>query len=101
MSIDEAQYPADLNPDIAYGHVLALYRLGKIDEAGVAIRDAVVDLPKVPRYLSAKRVRKPKLDSFGVRIGGDDQAWLYRQEMRDVWEATPGALDWLKVHRPA
>lgn len=95
------EYPADLNPDIAYGHVLALYRLGRIDQAEVAIRDAVVDLPKVPRYLSAKRVRKPKLDSLGVRVGGDDQAWLYRQEMRDVWEATPGAIDWLKVHRPA
>ena len=95
------EYPADLSPDIAYGLVLALYRLGKIDEAGVALRNAVGDLPKVPRYLLAKRVRKPKLDSLGVRVGGDDQAWLYRQEMRDVWEATPGALDWLKAHRQA
>ena len=95
------QYPADLNPDIAYGNALALFRLGRTGDADIAIQDAVMDLPKIPRYLLAKRVRKPKLDSVGVRMGGDDQAWLYRQEMRDVWQATPGALDWLKVHRPA
>ena len=95
------EYPADLNPDIAYGHVLALFRLGRIDEAEEVTRDAIVDLPKVPRYLIAKRIPKPKLDAFGVRVGGDDQAWLYRQEMRDVWQATPEALDWLKKHQPA
>ena len=95
------KYPADLNPDIAYGHALALFRQGRTGDADIAIQDAVIDLPKIPRYLLAKRVRKPKLDSVGVRMGGDDQAWLYRQEMRKVWEATPGAFDWLKVHRPA
>jgi hypothetical protein len=95
------QYPSDLNPDIAYGHALALFRLGRVDEANAAIHEAVIDLPKVPRYLLARRVKKPKIDSVGVRMGGDDQAWLYRQEMRDVWEATPGAFDWLKGHRPA
>ena len=94
-------YPADFHPDIAYGRALALFRLGRVDEANAAVQDAVGDLPKVPRYLLAKRVRKPKIDSVGVRMGGDDQAWLYRQEMRDTWQATPGALDWLKVHRPA
>jgi len=94
-------YPADLNPDIAYGYALALFRLERTGEADAAIRDAVVDLPNVPRYLLAKRIRKPKLDPVGVCIGGDDQAWLYRQEMRDVWDATPGAFDWLKDHRPA
>jgi tetratricopeptide (TPR) repeat protein len=95
------EYPADLNPDIVYGHVLALFRLGRTDEAEAAVRDAIVELPKISRYLIARQVRKPKLDSFGVRVGGDDQAWLYRQEMRDVWQATPGVLDWLNDDRSA
>lgn len=94
------EYPADLNPDIAYGHALALFRLGRTAEAEVALRDALENLPKIPHFLTAKRVRKPKLDSIGVRVGGDDQAWLYRQEMRDVWQASMGAFDWLKSHRP-
>lgn len=95
------QYPSDLNPDVAYGHPLALYRLGRTGDADVAVRDAIANLPQVPRYLLAKRIRKPKLDALGVRVGGDDQAWLYREEMRDVWRTTPGALDWLKGYRPA
>jgi len=89
------QYPDDMNPDISYGMALALYRLGRHEEADIALDDAIASLPKIPRFLAAKRIRKPKLDDFGVRLGGDDQAWLYREEMRDVWEATPGALEWL------
>ncbi len=90
------QYPEDLNPDISYGRALALYRLERYKEAEDALADAITDLPKIPRFLSAKRIRKPKLDPYGVVLGGDDQAWLYREEMRDVWSSTPGALAWLK-----
>ncbi len=90
------RYPRDINPDIAFGEVLALYRLGRKGDALLAFEDAIRRFPKVPRYLTAARVRKPKIDAHGVQIGGDDQAWIYREEMRDVWEATPGMLDWLK-----
>lgn len=90
------QYPEDLNPDISYGRALALYRMERYKEAEDALADAITDLPKIPRFLSAKRIRKPKLDPYGVVLGGDDQAWLYREEMRDVWSSTPGALAWLK-----
>ena len=89
-------YPEDANPEIAYGEVLALYRLGRKGEALLALEDAIQALPKLPRFLTAAKVRKPRIDAFGVRMGGDDQAWIYRQEMRDVWQATPGMLQWLK-----
>lgn len=89
-------YPDDTQPDIAYGRVIALFRLSRQDEALEALLAAMEFTPKVPRYLTAKRIRKPKLDPMGVRLGGDDQAWLYREEMRDVWLETPGAIDWLK-----
>ncbi len=88
------QYPADLSPDIGYGKALALFRLQLHEAADEALREAISGLPKVPRFLAAKRIRKPKLDAYGTMIGGDDQAWLYRDEMRDVWSATPGALEW-------
>lgn len=42
------------------------------------------------------RVKRPKFSEHGILIGGEDQAWLYREEMRDLWQDTPGALDWLK-----
>jgi len=89
-------YPEDGNPEIVYGEVLALYRLGRKGDALLALEDAIQALPKVPRFLTAAKVRKPRIDAFGVRMGGDDQAWIYREEMRDVWQATPGVLHWLQ-----
>jgi tetratricopeptide (TPR) repeat protein len=90
------QYPGDLHPELAYGEALALFRLERYGEAQEALDRALDSLPKVPRFLTAERVRKPKFDPIGVRIGGDDQAWLYREEMRDVWDATSDALEWLR-----
>lgn len=89
-------YPEDLQPDVPFGGVLALFRLGRRDEAQAAVAEAVDRLPKIPRFLTAQRVRRPKLEEFGVLVGGDDQAWIYREDMREVWRSTPGALEWLK-----
>ncbi len=90
------KYPRDAQPEIPYGRVLSLYRLQRLEEAQDALCTAMEDLPKVARYLTAKRVRTPKLDPMGVQFGGDDQAWLYRDAMREVWLETSGAIDWLK-----
>jgi len=89
-------YPRDAQAEIPYGRVLAFYRLQRLEEAQDALCTAMEDLPKVARYLTAKQVRTPKLDLMGVQFGGDDQAWFYRDAMRDVWLETAGAIDWLK-----
>jgi len=51
--------------------------------------------PRVAHRLLADRCRRPHIDPHGIRLGGDDEAWLYREAMRDVWQATPGAMAWL------
>ncbi|MCZ6560273.1 MAG: SEC-C metal-binding domain-containing protein [Gammaproteobacteria bacterium] len=89
-------FPNDSHPEVAFGRVLALYRLGRVKEAEAALGESLELLDKIPRYLLAKRIKKPTLDPEGVVFGGDDQAWYYRKEMRAVWQSTPGALDWLK-----
>ena len=61
-----------------------------------ALASAYRALPKVLNYLIAEKRKQPKLDPQGMIIGGADQAWYYRQDMRDVFEATPGMLAWLK-----
>jgi tetratricopeptide (TPR) repeat protein len=88
-------YPEDMFAETRYGLVLALYRLNRIDSAQQVAEAAVADLPLVADYLVKKQVRRPKLDARGFRFGGHDQAWLYRKAMREVWQATPGALEWL------
>ena len=53
------------------------------------------DLPLVPEYLLRELVEAPELNEFGVKLGGEDQAWLYREDMREVWMATDGMRPWL------
>jgi len=96
-------FPGDRLADLAYGEVLALYRLGDQAQARRALRTAVGRLPRIPHYLTRKRVKqpppRPRSRTAPVPLpGGEDQAWLYRQAMRDVWEAEPGILAWLKKY---
>lgn len=90
------KYPDDMLADTRYGRVLALYRLGDEPGAAHALSGAAQDLPLVMDYLCRARVAKPKLHEDSVMIGGKDQAWIYRNDMRDCWMQTPGCLEWLK-----
>jgi hypothetical protein len=90
------RFPTDALADMAYGEVLALYRLGHQERAALVLHEAVGRLPRVPRFLLRKRVRRPNLHQSGFIAGGDDQAWLYREAMRDVWAEEPGLLAWMK-----
>lgn len=90
------RFPNDVLADLAYGEVLALYRLGREERARTVLQTAMRRLPRIPPYLTRKRIKQPRLNPLGVTVGGDDQAWLYREAMRDVWAAEPGVLDWLK-----
>lgn len=90
------RFPNDLFPETRYGEVLALYRLGRLDEAKKRLAQATTDLPLVPKYLLRSRVRRPR--KFRRNIVTDrDFAWEYREDMREVW-LREGALDWLAQH---
>ncbi|MDW7745657.1 SEC-C metal-binding domain-containing protein [Halomonas sp.] len=90
------QYLEDHLAETRYGRVLALVRLGRLHEAEQALREAYAALPKVLNYLIAKKRKQPKLNPQGMVIGGNDQAWYYREEMRDVFLETPGMIGWLE-----
>jgi tetratricopeptide (TPR) repeat protein len=89
------QYPRDLAPETRFGAVLALVRLQRMQEAERALHSACSDLPKTAEYLLPARVHRPR-PHRGTIAGGDEQAWFYRDEMRSVWQQTPGALEWLR-----
>ncbi len=96
------QYPNDTAPETRFGAVLALVRLRRLREAERALHTARSDLPKTAQYLLPSRIRRPRplqgTIEAAASVGGDDQAWLYRDEMRAVWQQTPGALEWLRAH---
>jgi len=92
------QYPHDIAPETRFGAVLALLRLRRLQDAERALHTARSDLPKTAQYLLPSRIRRPRVVQGTIEVGGDDQAWLYRDEMRAVWQQTPGALEWLRAH---
>lgn len=90
------RYPSLFMPQMAFGKVLALVRLGQVNAAEAAFRAAHAQLPEVLPYLKATRMEAPPDLSPGmVRIGGEDQAWHYREEMRPTFVAERGLLSFL------
>jgi tetratricopeptide (TPR) repeat protein len=90
------RYTRDFLVDVTYGRVLALFALGRREEADTALGKAVDRSPLVAQYLGRARVVRPEFHDAGISVGGPDEAWLYRDEMRDTWNDTKGAMPWLK-----
>lgn len=92
-----ARYHDDIMPSISFGRVLAHFRLGHLGEAKQALADALKYCPKIPAWLLPARKAEPKGRSeYGIQVGGDEEAWNYREDMREVWAGSNGALEWLK-----
>jgi len=90
------RFPDDLLVEIRYGLVLALYRLNGASGAKPVAEAAISEFPLVAKYLIRSSVSCPRLSPYGVMHGGKDQAWIYRETMREQWKTTRGALAWLK-----
>ncbi len=95
-----SSYEDDMFAELPYGRVLALVRMGRMDEASEAARLAVDRLPEVRRYLMRERARQPRTDLHHVALGSKEQAWLYRDEMRDLWAGEPEAMALIRRTRP-
>lgn len=91
-----ANYPDDMLAETSYGLILALYRLGDLERAEQALQVVLEKLPRVAEYLIKARVTQPELSDYGISFGGEDQAWFYREEMRETWKRSKGCLEWLK-----
>jgi tetratricopeptide (TPR) repeat protein len=89
-------YPDDALAGTLFGRGLALWRLGRRQEAEKALAAAVADRPRVVRALVEDDVAEPRMREGWLTVGGEDEAWLYRQAMRETWQATPGALEHLR-----
>jgi tetratricopeptide (TPR) repeat protein len=93
------QYPGDGMEQLMYGRVLALYQLGRREEASAALDDAIEFLPLVAKELVKKRHRKPKeLRWDYVTYGGADQAYIYWVDQGQHWKKTPGAIAFVMEH---
>lgn len=90
------RFKDDGSPALLYGEALAWFRKGDQLRADAALKVARKHCGKIESWLLPSRKAQPKMSPYGVTVDGDDEAWLYREQMRPVWSATPRALDWLK-----
>lgn len=88
------RYPDDMAA-LQYTRALALFRLGRTQQAVEALRAAKRDYPEVLRMLLAANPKQPRLSPYGVTLGGKDEAWVYRQEHIGLWQEH-GALEWAR-----
>jgi tetratricopeptide (TPR) repeat protein len=87
-------YPDDFAA-MQYNRSLALFAAGKSGAALTALRDAVDSYPKPLAWLLKANPKAPAQVGWGVQIGGDEEAWLYRCDSLALWQQL-GATDWLR-----
>ncbi|MCA0976355.1 SEC-C domain-containing protein [Halomonas denitrificans] len=80
------------------GQVLALYRLGQLDDAAAALESAKRHNSHAVSLLCSDNPQRAATPPNGqlAEPGTRAEAWQYRTLMRDQWRTTPGALDWLQ-----
>ena len=91
----QRRYPEDFLVEVCFGGVLSLFALDRREEATRMLVAASRNKPKVVPMLLSASPRKPKLNPSGVKVGGSDEAWLYRERARALWQRL-GALEWLR-----
>ncbi|MEP7185068.1 MAG: hypothetical protein ABI767_04455 [Rhodanobacter sp.] len=97
--IDDALALCESYPDdfaaMQYNHALALFAAGKSGAALNALPDAVNNYPKPLAWLLRANPKAPAQARWGVQIGGDEEAWLYRCDSLALWQKL-GAINWLR-----
>ena len=83
-----------------YGSALALFqREGDTAAAREALRTAVRANRHVPQFLT-EEADPPGLEPTGYTPGSREEAMVCVVDLGDAWNATPGAIDWLRKQAP-
>ena len=93
-----SQFPDDIFPDLIFGKALAYIQLGQIDKAKPSLKKVVSLYPKIVDTLTRPLVEAEDLSSGYIVMGGEDQAFAYRQTYLKYWLATPEAMPLLKSY---
>lgn len=79
-----------------YLRALALFRLGRKEEAQGVLRQCLDRHSRVAHHLTyGGTPRPPSSSPFGVAVGSEEEGWLTAVETGFVWHRTPGAMEWL------
>jgi tetratricopeptide (TPR) repeat protein len=88
------KHAEDYSPEIMYTYPLALILSGEVAKAKPLLVEAKLQLPLVAKELKKKRHTKPKSSySYGVTVGGVDQAYEYWKEYGKFWSNSLKAME--------
>jgi tetratricopeptide (TPR) repeat protein len=94
-----AGFRGDVLCSTKYNRALLQFRRNSESAAAMrALSSALGGNPHVPDYLLGE-IELPGEPPAMIGFGGLDEAAAYAIDALDVWQATPGALDWLRAHR--
>ena len=86
-------YKNDILAEVAYGLPLALFQLGRIEEAEKALKEAIKFKPLIAQELLKKKHTEPESAMPGyITVGGEDEAYQYWESSEVFWKKTKGAL---------
>ena len=92
------QYPNDIMPETLYGRALALFKLGRRQEATVALQKAIEYLPLVGKELLKTKHRLPRTARPDmVTVGGADEAYYYWECSGRFWKQDTEVLEWSRT----
>ncbi|WP_339615726.1 SEC-C metal-binding domain-containing protein [uncultured Gilvimarinus sp.] len=90
------QYPDEAACHMPLNRILALYMLNRPKEAKLALTTAAERHQTALNMLLKAKAKQPEMSPFGFTLGGEDEAWLYRQATLPEWTSS-GALKWARA----
>lgn len=88
-------YDDDAMCAVPLNHVLALYLNNQHAEALTRLKSIASRFAVAIKMLLAKSPKRPPADRYGIKIGGKQEAWIYRDDTIELWQQQ-SALEWLK-----
>lgn len=84
------------------GHVLALIKLGRLEDARRQLKK-ILKYSKhvIKELLKPTHQQPPSFNPERIQLGGEDEAYLYWREQGSLWRAARGAMDLLRSSKPS
>ena len=89
-------YPNDISLATSMAKVLALWATGDTGSAQKQWLEVKKHNSHIKKYMLKSKIATPELTPYAVTMGGEDEAWLYRDAARDTWLEHKGTVSWLK-----
>lgn len=91
------KYPDDITQELIVGYALALIKLNNLEQAEKHLKKIYKYSKHVIEELLKPNHQKPvDFNPSRIKVGGDDEAYLYWREQGNLWQATQGAMDLLR-----